>query len=105
MGNVLNLGIHHLHRHSKFIAINEQANNNIVKLCGLGETNRFARQAFNPGPQHEVLTFDLLGMALARAMHFGGQMALIRPQVIGVIARDAKRLQQRLPLQSARYLC
>jgi hypothetical protein len=72
MGSVLNLAIRHLHRHCKFITSDEQANNHIVKLRGLGETIRFARQAFNPGPQHEGLTFDLLGMALAGAMHFWG---------------------------------
>ena len=46
MANLLNLVIHYLHRHSKFMAIGEQANDNVVKLRRFGETDRFARQAF-----------------------------------------------------------
>ena len=46
-----------------------------------------------------MLALDPLGVTFAGTMHFGGKMTLIGAQVIGVIARDAKRLQQRLQLQ------
>jgi hypothetical protein len=67
-GDVLILDKAGSHSKTKFTATNEQANHDIMQLGGLGEADRFAHQAFDPGAKHQVFAFDLLGIALAGAM-------------------------------------
>jgi len=70
-----------------------------VHLFGLGKTEGATYQPLDPRPQLDVLALDLLRVVLAHAMFLGIQMSFISPPPIGVIARDATGLQQRLPLQ------
>jgi len=84
---------------SKFIAINEQPNDQIVHGLRFGKTDGAADQPFDPGPQIDVFALDFLRVFLADLMLFGVDVPLVRPPPIRVIARDAKRLQQRLQLE------
>jgi succinate dehydrogenase/fumarate reductase flavoprotein subunit len=63
-----------LHRPSKGIAIDKQANHDVMHLCGFREADRLADQAFDACPQCQVLAFNLLGVPFARTMHVGIQM-------------------------------
>ena len=85
--------IDNLYSDAEFIAIDEQANHDIVQLGGFGEADRLAHQAFDPGAECQVLAFDCLGIALAWARSLRCQMPLIGTPMISVITRDAKRLQ------------
>ncbi len=49
-GGVLILDIADLHRPSKLIPIDKQADDDIVHLDRFGEADRFAYQAFDPSP-------------------------------------------------------
>ena len=84
--------IDNLHSDAEFIAIDEQANHDIVQLGGFGEADRLAYQAVDPGAERQVLAFALLSIALAWAMSRRHQMPLIGAPIVGVIAREAKRL-------------
>jgi len=67
-------------------------------LC-LGKTDGAAHQPFDPGPQIDVLALDFLRVLLTHPMLIGVDVPLVRPPPIRVIARNAKRLQQRLQLE------
>ena len=54
-----------LHQNSKFVAIDKEADNDIMLFLQFGETNRFAGQPFNPPPQVQVFPFDVLGVGFA----------------------------------------
>src|SRR5262249_56682926 len=88
-----------LHRPSKGIAIDKQANHDVMHLRGFREADRLANQAFDACPQCQVLALDLLGVPFARTMHVGSQMPSVRPQIVRVLAGEAEWLQQRLELQ------
>ena len=81
---------------SKFIAIDEQPNDHIVHVLCLGKADGTAHQPFDPGPEIDVLALDFLRVLLVHLMLFDVDVPLVRSPPIRVIARDAKRLQQRL---------
>ena len=70
-----------------------------MHLFGLGKTDGATYQPLDPRPQIDVLALDFLRVVLANSMLLGVNMTLVGPPPIGVIPRDAKRLQQRLQLQ------
>src|SRR5262249_29104871 len=70
-----------LHRPSKGIAVDKQANHDVMHLRGFREADRLADQAFDACPQCQVLTLDLLGVPFARTMHVGIQMPGVGPPV------------------------
>jgi hypothetical protein len=70
-----------------------------VHLFGLGKTEGATYQPLAPRPELDVLALDFLRVVLAHSMFIGLQMSLVSPPPIGVRPRDAKGLQQRLPLQ------
>ena len=84
---------------SKLIAIDEETNHQIVHRCRFGKTNRAADKSLDPRPQIDVLAFDFLRIFLANRVLLSVQMALVGAPAIGVIACDAKRLQQGFQLQ------
>jgi len=70
-GSVLTLVIDNLHRDAEFIAIDEQANHDIVPLGGFGEADRLAHQA--PPPVFTSCLdsrITLPGAALRRVVSF-----------------------------------
>jgi hypothetical protein len=64
-----------------------------------GETDGTAHQPFNTSPQIDVFALDFLCVLLANPMLFGVNVPLVGTPPIRVIARNAKRLQERLQLE------
>ncbi len=83
-----------LEGHPKFIAIDEEANHEIVHRYRFGKAHGATYKPFNPGPQIEVRAFDFLRVLLANVMLLWVDMPLVRPPPIGVKPRDPKRLKQ-----------
>ena len=46
-----------------------------------------------------MLALDFLGVPFARTMHFGFEMALVRPPMIRIKTREPEGLQQRFELE------
>jgi hypothetical protein len=65
-----------------------------MQLHGCGKADRFPRQPFNSRTEREMFSFDLLGIPFARAVSGRLQLPCICALVIGVEARDPKRLQE-----------
>jgi hypothetical protein len=93
IGSVLDLDFMRLHRQTKLIAINKQANDDVVQLDRFRKAERFPREPLNAGAQRQMLAFNLLRVPFARDMSFGRQLPGIRPPMIGKEARDAEGLQ------------
>jgi hypothetical protein len=51
-----------------------------MHLHGLGKTDRLTGEPFNPGPQCQVFSLDLLRVAFARLVLLYLDMARVRPQ-------------------------
>ena len=68
-------------------------------MLRLGEAQRAAYEALDPGPQIDVFALDLLRVLLAHLMLLGREMSLVGPPAVGVKLRDTKRRQQLLELQ------
>jgi hypothetical protein len=83
----------------KLIAIDEEADHQIVHSCRLGKAQRAAYEPFNPGPQVDVLAFDRLRVLLADGMLLGVEMPLVGAPAISEKARDTERFQQLFELQ------
>ena len=89
---------------SKFIAIDEETDHEIVHGCGFGKANRAAYEPLDPGPQIDVFALDGLHVLFTDDVPLRDDMPLIRPPAIGVKARDPKRLEQLFELQKDRIL-
>ena len=87
------------HWQPKLIAIDKQPNDDVMHLGRSGKADRLAGEPFDPGPQGQMFALDLLRVPLARLVLVGIEMPGVRAPIIGVIARDAKRLEQRFELQ------
>jgi len=83
----------------KFSAIDEETDHQIVLRRRFGKTNRATHQAFDPGPQLDVLALDCLRVLFANGVWLWVDVPLVRSPSIRVKPPDPKRLQQRLPLQ------
>src|SRR5262245_64611045 len=83
----------------KLVPIDEQPNHEIVHALRLGEAQRAAYEALNPGPEIDVFALDLLRVLLAHLMLLSIEMPLVSPPTICVKLRDAKRCQQLWELQ------
>ena len=83
----------------KFRAIDEETDHQIVHRRRFGKTNRATHQAFDPGPQIDVLALDFLRVLFANGVLLWVDVPLVRSPSIRVKPRDPKRLQQRLQLQ------
>jgi hypothetical protein len=86
---------------SEFVAIDEEANHEIVQALRLGEAQCAADEALDPGPEIAVFALDLLCVLLAHLMLLGIEMPLGSPPAVGVTLGDATRLQELLELQKA----
>jgi hypothetical protein len=78
---------------SKLIAIDEEANHQIMHRRGFGKTNCTAYETFDPRPQVDVFALDFLRMLLANMMLLGDDMPLVSSPPSGVKPRNAKWLQ------------
>jgi hypothetical protein len=110
-GGVVDLDFMRSHQETNLIAIDEQADDNVVHLGRLGKADRFARKPLDTRTQRQMFPLNLLRVAFPRHMNFRGQMPSLRPPLIGEEARDAKGFQQGLELQedfvlaTAKHIC
>ena len=70
------------HRQPKFIAVDKQANDDVMHLYRSRKAERLAHQAFNPGAQRQVCPLDLLRVALARLVHIRIEVTRIGTPVV-----------------------
>ena len=77
----------------KLIAIDEEANHQIVHGDRFRKANGTTYKPFHPGPQIDVLAFDFLRILLPNMMLLWGDMPLVRPPSIGVKPCDTKWLE------------
>src|SRR4051812_45262903 len=70
-------GFHDLHCQAKLVAVDEQADNNIVQLDRFGKADRLAHQPLETRAQGEMFTLDLLRVVFARAVDCGSEMPLV----------------------------
>jgi hypothetical protein len=83
----------------KFIAIDEQTDHEIVHAFRLRKANRATDEPFDPGPEIDVLAFDLLRVLFADHVLCRVEMSLVRPPPIRIKPCDPKRLQEGLQLE------
>jgi hypothetical protein len=83
----------------KLIAIDEEPDDEIVHGRRLGKAYCATDESFNPGPQVDVLAFDLLCMGFANRVLLRSDVSLVGPPPIRVKPCDPKRLEQRFELQ------
>ena len=89
----------------KLVAIDEEANHQIVHRRRFGKANRATHETLDPGPQIDVFALDFLCILLANVMLLWVDMPLVGPPPIGVKPRDTKRLQQRLSVAERPHPC
>ena len=92
------------HRQPTRIAIDKQPNDEVMHRGRAGKADRLAHQAFGPGAQRQVLPLNVLRVALARLVLFRSEMTRVRAPGVRRIARDAKRFQQGLELETHRIV-
>ena len=81
-----------LHKQPKFIAVDEQPDDDIMHLGGFRKADRLAHQPLGTSMQRLMLTLDLLRMAFAWGVDCGIEIPRVRAPMIRVLARDAKEL-------------
>ena len=85
-----------LEGYPKLIAIDEEANHEIVHRRCFGKANGAPYEPLDPGPQVDVFAFDFLRVLLAHMMLLWVDVPLVRAPPIGVKAGNTKRFQQGL---------
>src|SRR5712691_8269109 len=85
-----------LESYPKLIAIDEEANHEIVHRRRFGKTNGTPYEPLDPSPQVDVFALDFLRVLLAHMMLLWVDVPLIRAPPIGVKAGNTKRFQQGL---------
>jgi len=88
-----------LESHPKLIAIDEEANHQIVHRRRLRKANGASYEPLDPGPQVDVFALDFLRVLLAHMMLLWGDVPLVRAPPVGIKSGNTKRFQQGLELQ------
>ena len=88
----------------ELIAIDEEADHQIMHGCRLGKANRAADQPLDPGPQIDMFALDGLRVLFTDDVLLWGEMPLVRSPSISVKARDPKRFEQLFELQQDHIL-
>ena len=88
-----------LHIRIKLVTVDEQADDEIVHLHGLRETQCSSSQALDSRAQRQTFAFQLLRIAFLYFMASTSQMALVRPPAIGVKPLDPEGHEQCLQPQ------
>ena len=83
----------------KLVAIDEEANHQIVHGRRFRKANSTTHEPLDLCPQIDVFTLDFLRIGLAHFVLLGVDMALVGAPPIGVEAVDPKRFQQPFQLQ------
>lgn len=92
-------GFHDLYWQSKLVAIDEQADHNIMHRQRLGKADCLAYQPLEAGAQCEMFAPNLLRVALTRTVDCRGEIPFVSAPIICIVACDAKGIEQRLELQ------
>src|SRR5439155_18854126 len=79
---------------SKSIAVDKQADDEVVHLYRFREADCLSDQAFDPRPKRQMLTLDLLGILFAWAMHVGVQIPGVCAPMIRIETGQPKGLEQ-----------
>ena len=90
--------------HPKLVAIDEEANHQIVPGRRFRKAHGTTHKPLDSGPQIAVFTLDFLRMLLAHMMLRWVNMALVGAPPIGVKPPNAKRVSKALQLQEDRIL-
>jgi len=88
----------------KLVAIDEEANHQIVHGRRFRKAHGTTHETLDPGPQIEVCTLDFLRMLLANVMLRWVDMPLVGAPSIRVKPRHTKRFSKVFPLQEDRIL-
>jgi hypothetical protein len=88
----------------KLIAIDEEADHQIVHAFRLGKTDRATYKPLDPSPQIDVLALNGLRVLFTDDVLLWDDMPLVRSPAISVKACDPKRLEQLFELQKDRIL-
>ena len=83
----------------KLIAIDEEANHQIVHSDRFGKAHGATYKPLHLGPQIDVLAFDFLRILLPHRVLLWVDMPLVRPPSIGVKPCDTERLSERLSFE------
>jgi len=70
----------------------------------MGGGLRLTCQPLDAGSQGQMLALDLLRVTFASVVHFWGQLSRVHTPMIGMIASDPKRLQQRFQLHKQAFI-
>ena len=82
------------HQNPKFVAIDKEADDDVMYFLQLGETNRLAGQPFDPRPQGQMFPFDPLGVGFTGHMLGRRSMSFVSPPTIGIEGGDTQRLEK-----------
>ena len=85
--------------HAKLKAVDEQAEDEVMQLRGLRETDCSSGQALDSRAQRQMFAFQLLCIPFPHFMARGIQMSLVRSPAISIKARNPKRHEQGFQLQ------
>jgi len=77
---------------SKLIAIDEEADHQIVHRRRFGKANSTTHKTLDPCPQIDVFALDFLCMLLANLMLLSVEVPLVGAPPIGVKSSDTKRV-------------
>jgi hypothetical protein len=98
-GSVSNVEVSILHRPSKGISIDKQADDEVMHLRRFREADGLANQAFDAGSKRQMFAFDFLRVAFADGVLFRVEMTCVRPPLIGIVMGQAKGFQERFEFE------
>ena len=84
----------------KLVAIDEEADHQIVHRRCFGKTNRTTYETLDSCPQIDVVTLDFLCILLPNLMLLWVNVPLVRSPSVGVKSRDPKGLQEGLQFKT-----
>jgi hypothetical protein len=89
---------------SNFIAIDEEANHQVMHGDRPRKAQGLPRSSLQPGPECEVLAFNRLSVAFAHGVLFRGEMAPVGAPFVRVVAGDTTGIQEGFEFQE-RIVC
>src|SRR5262249_53621853 len=98
-GRISDLYFAYSEHEPKLIPIDEQPDDNVMHLDGLGKKDCHTGEAFNPGSQGQMFPLDLLRVTFARLVLIYLYMMRVSAPRVRIIFRDPKGLPQGFELQ------
>jgi hypothetical protein len=91
-------------RQPKLIALDQQANDDLLPLGRAGKAARRAHQTCDPGAQRQGLALSLLGVARARLVLIRLELTCVRAPIVCRLPRHATPFSQAFEVQKDRIL-